>query len=194
MNKTEQKIKEKAKKVKMVLMDVDGTLTDGKIYILPSGDEIKAYDVKDGAAIVLAQLLGLRVGIITGKKSNNVLERARRLKIEDVYVGAINKLPVLESILKKYDYKPENICFIGDDIGDYSVMKRVGFSVAVADAHYKVKEIADYITEKNGGRGAVREVFDLIFETQGLYERIVEIFEKEENWDKELLKNFKNKV
>ncbi len=193
MNKIDEKIKEKAKKVKIVLMDVDGTLTDGKIYILPSGDEIKAYDVKDGAAIVLAQLLGLKVGIITGKKSTNVLERAKRLKIEDVYVGAINKLPALKDIMEKYGYSTDDICYIGDDIGDYSVMKSVGFSVAVGDAHYKIKEIADYITEKRGGQGAVREVFDIIFEAKNLYEELIKLFEKEKSWDREILKNFKDK-
>ena len=193
MIKIDEKVRKKAERIKIVLMDVDGTLTDGKLYILPSGDEIKAYDVKDGAAIVLAQLLGLKVGIITGKKSNNVLERAKRLKIEDVYVGAINKLPVLKEIMEKYGYTADDICYIGDDIGDYSVMNSVGFSVAVGDAHYKVKEIADYITEKRGGQGAVREVFDIIFEAKGLYGELVKLFEKEKSWDRDILKNFKEK-
>jgi len=183
----------KAKKIKMVLMDVDGTLTDGKIYILPSGEEIKAYDTKDGAAIVVAQVLGIKVGIITGKSSQNVMERAKRLRIDDVYIGAIDKLPVLKEIMKKHSLSADEICYIGDDIGDYSVMKEVGFAIAVGDAHYKVKEIADYITEKNGGNGAVREAFDVIFETKGLYEKVLKIFEDIKNWKEGLLDNFKKK-
>ncbi len=191
--KVNDRIKEKARKVKMVLMDVDGTLTDGKLYILPSGEEIKAYDVKDGAAIIIAQLIGIKVGVITGKSSQNVLERAKRLRIEDVYIGAINKLPVLKKIMEKHNLSADEVCYIGDDVGDYSVMKRVGFSVAVNDSHYKVKEIAHYITEKKGGEGAVREVFDLIFESKGLYEKILKIFENESSWNKEIIKNFKEK-
>ncbi len=189
----EHSILEKAKRIKMVLMDVDGTLTDGKIYILPSGEEIKAYDTKDGAAIVVAQVLGIKVGIITGKSSQNVVERAKRLKIDDVYIGAIDKLPVLKEIMEKYNLKRDEICYIGDDIGDFSVMKEVGFAVAVGDAHYKVKEIADYITEKNGGNGAVREAFDVIFEAQNLYDRVLNIFEDVKNWKKGLVDNFKKK-
>ncbi len=175
-------IKNIVRNIKLVLMDVDGTLTDGKLYILPSGEEIKGYDVKDGAGIVLAQRVGIRVGIITGKVSENVLERAKRLKITDVYTGVFNKLPILKKFIDKYDLKENQICYIGDDIGDYNIMKKVGFPVAVKEAHYKIKEISKYRTEKPAGGGAVREVFDMIFEAQNLYDEILDIFNKEDEW------------
>ncbi len=180
--KIKSEIIELAKRIRLVLIDVDGTLTDGKLYILPEGEEIKGYDVKDGAGIILAQKVGIKVGIITGKVSENVIERAKRLRVFDVYTGVFNKLPVLKEFTEKYGIKEDEVCYIGDDVGDYNIMKAVGFPVAVKEAHYKIKEISKYITEHSAGSGAVREVFDIIFESQNLYDKILDIFNREKAW------------
>jgi len=165
-----------AKNIELILIDVDGTLTNGELFLLPGGEEIKGYNVKDGVGIVFAQKMGIKIGIITGKDSNNVLERAKRLSIKDIHINVFNKLNLLHKITKKYDITKEQVCYIGDDINDYNIMKEVGLPVAVGDAHYKVKEIAKFVTNKKGGAGAVREAIDIILEAKGLYDKILNLF------------------
>jgi 3-deoxy-D-manno-octulosonate 8-phosphate phosphatase (KDO 8-P phosphatase) len=165
--------KTRARRVKMVLMDVDGTMTDGLLTVFPDGDEIKSYDVKDGLGILLAQLAGLKLGIITGKTSKGLEKRAERLKISELHQGALNKKPVFDDILARHRLSPEEIAYIGDDLGDLEIMKAVGFAGAVRDAHPFIKKRAHYVCARDGGRGAVREFLEFIIGAQKKWEMVI---------------------
>jgi 3-deoxy-D-manno-octulosonate 8-phosphate phosphatase (KDO 8-P phosphatase) len=156
----------------MILMDVDGTLTDGTLAVLPDGEEVKSYDVRDGLGILLAQLAGLRLGIITGKTSKSLERRAERLRILEVHQGVLDKTKALSEILDKQALAPEAVAYIGDDLGDVAVMKSVGLAAAVADAHPEVRRHAHYICRTAGGRGAVRELIEFVLDAQGKWEAI----------------------
>ena len=167
-------MKQKLKKIKMVLFDVDGVLTDGSIVYTDKGTELKSFNIQDGMGITLARKSGLLTGIITGRLSSMVSRRAEELKIDTVSQGSFNKLiPYLE-ILKKHNLSDEEICYIGDDIVDMVLLNRVGFSAAVANAREEVKAICDYITVAAGGHGAVREVIDLVLKRQGKFDVIID--------------------
>ena len=156
----------RAVRVKMILMDVDGTLTDGSLAVLPDGEEIKSYNVRDGMGVLLAQLAGLKVAIITGKTSRSLEIRAKKLGIDELHQGILDKKPVFEAMLKKYGLTAGEIAYIGDDIGDLEVMKSVGLAAAVADAHPLIKEHSQFICRQHGGRGAVRELIEFILGAQ----------------------------
>lgn len=170
--------KARAGRVKMILMDVDGTLTDGTLAVLPDGEEIKSYNVKDGMGVLLAQLAGLRIGIITGKTSKGLEKRAERLKIAEIHQGIIDKKKTLNEILDKNQLKPEEVAYIGDDLGDLEVIKAVGFAAAVADAHPLIKKSAHYVCKNNGGRGAFREFIEYIIGAQKKWEVITSGFKR----------------
>ena len=155
------------KRIKVVAMDVDGVLTDGRIIIDSNGIETKNFDVQDGFGIVFLRKCGIKTAIISARASGVVAHRAEDLKIDKVYVGVYPKLSAYESMLKEFKALDEEVCFIGDDLADLSVMRRCGFSVAVANAVLEVKQIANYVTVRQGGRGAVREVIELILRAQG---------------------------
>jgi 3-deoxy-D-manno-octulosonate 8-phosphate phosphatase (KDO 8-P phosphatase) len=158
--------KERAGKIKMILMDVDGTLTDGTLLILPDGEELKSYNVKDGTGILLAHLAGLKTGIITGKISKSLKMRAEKLRILEIYQGILDKKKALDTILDKHKLIPEQAAYIGDDVGDLEVIKCVGLAGAVADAHPEIKKHSHFICSNGGGKGAVREFIDFILEVQ----------------------------
>lgn len=158
--------KARARRVKMILTDVDGTLTDGTLAVLPDGEEIKAYHVRDGLGVLLAQLVGLRTGIITGKTSRGLTARAKRLRIEELHQGVLNKKPVFEEILKRNGLRPEEVAYIGDDLGDLEIMKRAGLAGAVADAHPAIRRQAHYVCRHAGGKGAFREFVEFIIGAQ----------------------------
>jgi len=158
--------KERAQKIKMILMDVDGTLTDGTLLVLPDGEELKTYNVKDGTGILLAHLAGLKTGIITGKISKSLEKRAEKLKIFEVYQGILDKKRILEEILDKNKLNLDQTAYIGDDLGDLEVIKAVGLAGAVADAHPEVKKYCHFICSTAGGKGAVREFIEFILEAQ----------------------------
>jgi 3-deoxy-D-manno-octulosonate 8-phosphate phosphatase (KDO 8-P phosphatase) len=158
--------KERARKVKMILMDVDGTLTDGNLLVLPDGEELKTYNVKDGTGILLAHLAGLKTGIITGKISKPLEKRAAKLKIFELYQGILDKKEILDRILEKNNLSTEEVAYIGDDLGDLEVIKSVGLAGSVADAHPKVKKHSHFVSSYPGGRGAVREFIEFILEAQ----------------------------
>ena len=160
------KDRERAQKIKMIVMDVDGTLTDGTLLVFPDGEELKSYHVKDGTGILLAHLAGLKTGIITGKISKSLQKRAEKLKIMEVHQGILDKKRVLSEILEKNGLNPKQIAYIGDDLGDLEVIKTVGFAGAVADAHPEIKKNCHFICSKKGGRGAVREFIEFILESQ----------------------------
>jgi 3-deoxy-D-manno-octulosonate 8-phosphate phosphatase (KDO 8-P phosphatase) len=159
-------LNKKAKKVKLLILDVDGVMTDGRIILDNTGNEIKSFHVRDGHGIKMAQKAGINVAIITGRKSRVVERRATELGINDVYQKVLNKISTYEEIIRKYHLKDEDVAFIGDDINDLLILKRVGFSAAVADGDSYVKKEVDYITKTDGGRGAVREVVDVILRAQ----------------------------
>lgn len=158
--------KERAKKIKMIIMDVDGTLTDGMLIVMPDGEELKAYNVRDGMGILMARLAGLKTGIITGKVSKPLEKRARRLRIVELYQGILDKSKALAEILNRHNLTPEEIAYIGDDLGDLEIMKAVGLSGAVADAHPEVTKHCHFVSRHEGGRGAVREFIELILSAQ----------------------------
>lgn len=161
-----QDILGRAKRVRLVIFDIDGVMTDGRIIYSIYGDELKFFDVQDGFGITLLHRAGIKTVIITAKKSRIVKLRARDMKVARAYQGYIDKLVAFNKILKRFRVKPEEICFIGDDLIDISVLKRVGFAVAVPNAMDEVKAASHYTTSKMGGRGAVREICDLILKSQ----------------------------
>jgi 3-deoxy-D-manno-octulosonate 8-phosphate phosphatase (KDO 8-P phosphatase) len=166
--------KERAQKIKWILMDVDGTLTDGTLLVLPDGEEIKAYNVRDGLGILLAGLAGLKTGIITGKTSKALEIRSVKLKIAEIHQGILDKKAILNEILERNGLTSQEVAFIGDDLGDLEVIKSVGFSAAVADAHTEVKKHCHFICQNPGGKGAVREFIEFILSTQEKWETIQE--------------------
>ena len=144
-------------------MDCDGVLTDGRLYFSASGEEMKVFDVRDGQGIVLWHGAGFKSGIISGRGAGEIIQRrADELGIEFVYVGASDKVAVFEHIIASLGIAAEDVGYIGDDLGDMDLMERVGFPVAVSDAVNEVKAVAAYITRASGGRGAVREVIDML--------------------------------
>jgi len=160
------KNKEQAQKIRMIIMDVDGTLTDGSLLILPDGEELKSYNVKDGAGILLAHLAGLKTAIITGKISKSLEKRAEKLQIREVHQGILDKKRILIEIQDKNKLKKDQIAYIGDDLGDLEVIKAVGLAAAVADAHPEIKKHSHFICNNPGGKGAVREFIEFILEAQ----------------------------
>jgi len=156
----------KAKKIKLLLLDVDGVMTDGTIILDSRGNETKAFHVRDGHGIKIAQRAGIAVGIITGRSSEVVNIRARELGIREVHQGAHDKLAVYDLLVSKYGLRDEEIAYIGDDIVDVPIFDRVGLAAAVADADPSVKPHVDVITRAAGGRGAVREVIALILKNR----------------------------
>ena len=153
---------EKAKKIKLLLMDCDGVLTDGKLYYSASGEELKVFHVRDGQGLVLWHKAGFESGIITGRKSEILSQRANELNIKYIIQGSDDKAEALKEIMLRANVNRDEVAFIGDDIVDSIVFGKVGFSVAVNDAVSSVFDNCDYITEKKGGFGAVREVINLI--------------------------------
>lgn len=162
------------KKIRLLLLDVDGVLTDGSIIYHDNGKETKVFNVKDGLGIRLLIDSGIRVGIVTGRASNALLSRCRNLGIDLIFDGIKDKAAVLNAIVEKTGISPEHMAFIGDDLPDLPLMKLVGVSAAVADANDTTKKYADIITVKKGGYGAVREFCESILKAKGLWENIEE--------------------
>ncbi|MEJ2053423.1 MAG: HAD-IIIA family hydrolase [Calditrichaceae bacterium] len=167
-------MKSKLFNIKMILMDVDGVLTSGEIIYSSSGEELKNFNSQDGLGIRLARMGGLITGIITGRESEMVRRRAGELKIDIISQGNFDKLKPYEEIKNQHGLSDEEIAFIGDDIPDICIMKRVGFSAAVSNARDEVKAISDYVTIAAGGYGAVREVIEKILKRQGKFFDIIE--------------------
>ena len=170
-------VKEKLKRIRMLMLDIDGVMTDGRIIMDDEGRELKNFNVREGHGLKVMQRYGIKVAIITGRQSNLVRHRAKEMDIKDVYQKVFNKKEVFEKILKKHKLSPDETAFIGDDIVDIPVLKRVGFSVAVADAVDVVKKQVDYITSHKGGKGAVREVCEMILKAQEKWPEIAARYE-----------------
>jgi 3-deoxy-D-manno-octulosonate 8-phosphate phosphatase (KDO 8-P phosphatase) len=164
----------RAKKIKLLLMDVDGVLTDGKLFYFQTREgvveETKGFDSKDGIALQLAHEAGIQTGFISGRRSAGVVERAKILKVTFVYQEIWRKTPAYEEILKKTGLKDDQVAYVGDDLPDLPIFGRVGLAAAPADSAPELLKAAHLVTKKPGGRGAVREVVELILKSQGLWE------------------------
>ena len=160
-------LRERASGIRILLLDVDGVLTDGKLYFDHNGNEIKAFDTRDGLGIKSLQRSGIEVAVITGRKSNAVTQRMNQLSIAHVYQGREDKLSAFMDLLDKTGLEAGQVCYAGDDWIDIPVLLRVGLAVSVADADSLVKEHAHWITERKGGDAAVREICNLILKAQG---------------------------
>jgi len=167
---------DKLKRIKLLLLDVDGVLTDGSVIYDDTGAETKVFNVKDGLGIRMLMDAGIEAGIVTGRTSRALLHRCDNLGISLVFDQVRDKTGVLEVISKEKGVGAEHIAFVGDDLVDIPLMKKVGLSVAVADAHETVLEHADMVTAAQGGAGAVREVCEAILKAQGLWEEILARF------------------
>jgi 3-deoxy-D-manno-octulosonate 8-phosphate phosphatase (KDO 8-P phosphatase) len=167
-------VRERAEKIKLVIFDVDGVLTDGKLLFDEHGNEYKRFHSRDGLGITLLRETKVEVAVISGRASKSVAQRMASLGIERVFQGQRHKLIAYESLRVDLDLEPEQIAHVGDDLLDLPLMRRVGLSIAVADAHPSILPFAHWVTAKQGGVGAVREVCDLIMDAQGNLTRMVE--------------------
>ena len=168
----------RAKQIQLLLMDVDGTLTDGSVTLLSQPDgtalEIKSFDAHDGQGLTLAHTAGLRTGVITGRESSALLRRATEMKMDFIYQKQPTKIPALEDILKKTGVPESAIAYVGDDLPDLPVMRRIGLAIAVGDAVLEVKLAAHYVTRAVAGKGAVREAVELILKSKGIWDEMIQ--------------------
>lgn len=160
--------------IDLLVLDVDGVLTDGGITLGSDGDEIKSFNARDGAGMKYWKRLGKKLAIISGRGSAAVIRRAKELDVDIVRLNVKNKLPVFEDILAELSVSAQCAAVVGDDLTDIPVMLECGYAVAVADAVEEVRQVAVHITDRPGGAGAVREVIELILKGSGLWERILE--------------------
>ncbi|WP_206485324.1 3-deoxy-manno-octulosonate-8-phosphatase KdsC [Thalassotalea sp. G2M2-11] len=156
----------KAKKIKLFVCDIDGVFSDGRIYLGNDGEELKAFHTKDGYGIKALGASGVDVAVITGRQSNIVQNRMTALNVKHIVQGEENKLPALTAMIEQLNLTKEQVAYIGDDMPDFECMNHIGFSIAVSDAHPAILSLADYTTQTRGGFGAVREVCDLIMQSQ----------------------------
>lgn len=160
-------LKERAKKIRLLALDVDGVMTDGKLYFDTTGNELKAFNTADGLGMKAVQKYGVELAIITGRESPMVTQRASALGIDYVYQGSDNKLNAYMDLLEKSGVDEEQVCYAGDDWIDLPVLIRVGLAVTVPEADFEVKDRVHWVTDRSGGAGAVREICDLILRSQG---------------------------
>jgi len=171
-------LKKRAAQIKVILMDVDGTMTDGSVTLLSQPDgsalEIKTFDAHDGQGLTLAHTAGLRTGCITGRESAALLRRAREMKIEFVYMKQAVKMPAYEEILLKAGVSDSAVAYVGDDLPDIPLLRRAGLAVAVGDAVPEVKKAAHYTTQAAAGHGALREAIELVLKSKGIWEELID--------------------
>lgn len=171
-NLTEAQI-EKIKRLKLLILDVDGVLTDGRLYFDQTGNEYKCFHARDGHGIKLLQQTGVEIAVISGRSAQSVQIRMQNLGVKHVYQGYEDKRLAFKALLENLQLTPEQVAHVGDDLLDLPIMTRVGFAIAVQDANFAVKRYADWCTSLPGGLGAVREVCDLIMFVQGYFDTIV---------------------
>jgi len=170
------------KKIKLIAMDVDGVLTDGLIYYGSLGNhevDLRGFHVHDGEGIALARKAGLQVALVSSKKGGSIARRARDLEITEVLLGKKDKWTAIRGIMARQGLSAKEVCYLGDDLPDLAVMKRVGFPVAVANAVREVKEAAKHVTRARGGQGAVREAVELVLKRQGKWRDTLRSFQPE---------------
>ena len=178
VSKISPALKKRAANIQLILMDVDGTMTDGGVTLLSQTDgtalEIKTFDAHDGQGLTLAHSAGLRTGCITGRESAALLRRAHEMKMEFIYMKQPVKMPAYEEILRKAGARDSAVAYIGDDLPDIPLMRRVGLAVAVGDAMPEVKRAAHYTTKALAGHGAVREAVELVLKSKGIWESMID--------------------
>jgi 3-deoxy-D-manno-octulosonate 8-phosphate phosphatase (KDO 8-P phosphatase) len=171
-------LRKRAAKIKVLLMDVDGTMTNGAVTLLSQPDgsalEIKTFDAHDGQGLTLAHTAGVRTGCITGRESVALLRRADEMKMEFVYMKQPTKIPAYEEILRKAGVTDTEVAYVGDDLPDLPVMRRVGLAIAVGDAVPEVKKAAHFTTKSAAGRGAIRDAVELLLKSKGIWEQMIE--------------------
>jgi 3-deoxy-D-manno-octulosonate 8-phosphate phosphatase (KDO 8-P phosphatase) len=163
----------RARRVTLVLMDVDGVMTDGSVTFIDSDREAKTFDARDGVGIWIARRCGLRLGVISGRSSEAVLRRAGELGMDEVHTRVRDKLAAYRGVLRRRRLSDDQVCYIGDDLVDLPILRRAGMPVAVRDAHPEVLRRAAFVTRAPGGRGAVREVLDAILKAQGRWREVL---------------------
>ena len=171
-------IERRASRIKLLLMDCDGVLTDGRLWLTDEGDEQKSFNTHDGLGLSLFHRAGLKSGIITGRSSRAVSRRAQELGVEFVCQGNPDKTAAFEQLLQQAGVNENEVAFVGDDLPDIPIMNRAELAVAVADAVEEARSVAHYITRAKGGRGAVREVIEIILKSQGRWHDLVEDYLK----------------
>jgi 3-deoxy-D-manno-octulosonate 8-phosphate phosphatase (KDO 8-P phosphatase) len=172
-----EELKARFRKVKLLLLDVDGVLTDGRIIYDSCGRDSKFFNVHDGLGVFVLHKFGINTIIITAKSSRAIRPRAKDMHVAEVFADIFPKTAVLGKIVKKYGILADEICFVGDDLVDLALMRKIGLPIAVANACDNIKEAAVYVTERFGGRGAVREVAELILKAQGKWEDVLKFYE-----------------
>ena len=181
MTLTEEEVLARAARTRLLVMDVDGVLTNGHLYTIPGPDgkpyETKGFDSQDGIALQWLSWYGIKTGVISGRVSPATEERARQTKMSYVYQGHIEKIPILEEIMKDAGVTRDEVAYAGDDLTDIVAMRRVGLAIAVANARPEVLRAADYVTKASGGSGAMREVVELILKAQGKWPEIMKKYE-----------------
>lgn len=168
-------------RIRAIISDVDGVLTDGRLWIGQNGSEIKSFHVRDGMGCYLWKKAGYRLGLITKRRSSALEQRAREMGADSVKQAVGPKWPAVKTLLEEWGIPPEEVCYLGDDLPDLSVMGKVGFAVAVADAAWELRGAAHYVTQACGGAGALRETIELILRAQGRWERLVADYIAEES-------------
>ena len=169
-------ILERAQNIRLLICDVDGVLTDGRLYFTPEGEELKSFHARDGHGIKLVQRAGIDTAVISGRNSKAVALRMESLGVRHVFQGQEHKLPIFLKLLDELGITPDQVAFVGDDLLDLPLLRRVGLAVAVADGHFTILDSAHWITSAAGGMGAVREVCDLLLTAQHKLEAIIESY------------------
>jgi 3-deoxy-D-manno-octulosonate 8-phosphate phosphatase (KDO 8-P phosphatase) len=175
---SEDEIIKRAKKIKMLMLDVDGVMTDGRIIYGDYGDEFKCFDVLDGFGVVLLKRAGFKVTIVTAKKSKIVKMRAQEIQADSLYQNCTDKIKAFNEILEEFSLSPHHVCFVGDDLVDIPVLKKAGLAICVPNAVAEVKDHAHLITGNQGGRGAVREVCEFLLKFQGKWDNVTKNYLK----------------
>jgi 3-deoxy-D-manno-octulosonate 8-phosphate phosphatase (KDO 8-P phosphatase) len=170
---SDRELKERIARIRLLILDVDGVLTDGRIIYDSEGRSLRSFDAQDGTGVRILSDAGIKTMLATLLPSKAVEQRAKDMKVAECFQGVVPKTRILKTIFEKYAVSEEEICYVGDDLVDLGMMKAVGFPAAVANACAEIKKVACYITEKQGGRGAVREIAELILRMQGRWEEVV---------------------
>jgi 3-deoxy-D-manno-octulosonate 8-phosphate phosphatase (KDO 8-P phosphatase) len=168
---------DRASRVTTLILDVDGVLSDGRIIYDEDGDELKCFDVQDGSGLSLWHRVGLRSAIITARRAKLITRRAKEMGVNFLAQKALQKLPVYEDVLKRFRVSSEQVCAVGDDLMDLPILRRVGLAVTVPNGVEEVKAVSHYVTSRAGGRGAVREVVELILKAKGLWDEVLKPYQ-----------------
>lgn len=170
-------IKERLKKIKLLILDVDGVLTDGRIIYDSEGKDLKFFDVSDGLGVYLLKKANIKTVLVSAKSSKTIRYRAQDMGIKDIFEDVVFKKEIYEKLLHKFSVKEEEVCVVGDDLLDLGIMSKAGLAVAVANAAEEIKKQAHYITKREGGRGAIREIAEMILKAQGKWQELLRLYQ-----------------